>query len=121
MFHLPLLQISHKYRSEPHFWLSEAIATFGLISTIALAGRKRMDAAPLCIALYITAAYWFTSSTSFANPAVTIARSLTNTFCGIEPSGVLPFMFAQFVSAAIAFLLLKRIPIVSKVSKGESL
>lgn len=107
MFHQPILQLSIKNRAEPHLWLSEVVATFGLIATIALAGRKRIEAAPMSIALYITAAYWFTSSTSFANPAVTIARSLTNTFCGIEPYGVLPFIFAQLIGAAMVFYLLK--------------
>lgn len=108
MFHQPILQLSQKNRAGPHLWLSEVIATFGLITTIALAGRKRLEAAPMSIALYIMAAYWFTSSTSFANPAVTIARALTNTFCGIEPNGVIPFILAQFVGATLAFALLKR-------------
>jgi glycerol uptake facilitator-like aquaporin len=107
MFHQAIFQVSQKIRAEPHLWLSETIATFGLIATITLAGRNRAEAAPMSIALYITAAYWFTSSTSFANPAVTVARSLTNTFCGIEPSGVLPFVIAQFIGAVIAFQALK--------------
>src|SRR4051812_25542674 len=94
MFNQTILQVSGKDRASVHLYVSEVIATFGLICTIALAGRKRIEAAPLSIALYITGAYWFTSSTSFANPAVTLARMLTDTFCGIAPGGVLPFMAA---------------------------
>jgi len=109
MFQLQIIQLSQKNRAEPHLWLSEVIATFGLILTIALAGRKRAEAVPMTVALYITAAYWFTSSTSFANPAVTIARSLTNSFCGIEPGGVLPFLASQLLGALLGFLLLKRL------------
>ncbi len=110
IFAKEILQISAKNRAEPHLWLSELIATFGLIATIALAGRRRVEAAPISVALYILAAYWFTSSTSFANPAVTLARSLTNTFCGIAPGGVLPFFLAQFLGATLAFLLIKKLP-----------
>jgi glycerol uptake facilitator-like aquaporin len=109
MFHLPIFQFSAKNRAEPHLWISEVVATFGLICTIALAGRRRVEAAPISIALYIMAAYWFTSSTSFANPAVTLARSLTDTFCGIAPPGVVPFILAQAAGAAIAFLALSRL------------
>ncbi len=109
MFHQALLQFSTKDRSSPNLWVSETVATFGLLCVIALAGRKRVEAAPMSITLYIVAAYWFTSSTSFANPAVTFARSLTNTFCGIAPSGVLPFIAAQLLGAGLAFVLLRRI------------
>lgn len=108
MFAKEIFQLSLKDRAAPHLWLSEVVATFGLLCTIALAGRKRVEAAPVSIALYITAAYWFTSSTSFANPAVTLARSLTDTFCGIAPAGILPFVAAQLVGAGLAFLLLRR-------------
>lgn len=94
---------------EPHLWLSEIVATFGLICTIALAGRKRVEAAPIAIALYITSAYWFTASTSFANPAVTLARAFTNTFCGIEPSGVFPFFIAQVTGAIMAFSIIGKL------------
>ena len=94
MFGQPVLQISSKSRFAAHLWFSEAIATGGLIFTIALAGRKHVEFAPMSVAAYITAAYWFTSSTSFANPAVTIARTLTNTFCGIAPAGAPPFIIA---------------------------
>jgi glycerol uptake facilitator-like aquaporin len=110
MFGKEIFQLSNHRRTEPGLWLSEVIATFGLICTIALAGRKRVEVAPMAIALYIVAAYWFTSSTSFANPAVTIARSLTNTFCGIELAGVVPFVVAQSIGAALAFLVLRRVP-----------
>lgn len=106
MFDQPVFQIATRMRFGPHLWLSEALATFGLITTIALAGKKNVEFAPLSIAAYVTAAYWFTSSTSFANPAVTIARALTNTFCGIAPSGVAPFIGAQIVGAFVAMKLL---------------
>ena len=106
MFHQEIFQISTKDRSGSHLWISEIVATFGLICTIALAGKKRVEFAPISIAAYITAAYWFTSSTSFANPAVTVARAFTNTFCGIAPTGVLPFILAQIAGATLAFFLL---------------
>ena len=109
MFQQALLQVSTKERSTPNLWISEFIATFGLLCTIALAGRKRPEAAPVSIALYIVAAYWFTSSTSFANPAVTLARSFTNTFCGIAPNGILPFFAAQITGALSAFWILRKI------------
>jgi glycerol uptake facilitator-like aquaporin len=109
MFGQAIIQISTKNRNEPRLWLSEVIATFGLIGTIALSGKKHVEFAPFSIALYIVSAYWFTSSTSFANPAVTIARSLTNTFCGINPSGLFPFIIAQVLGAILAFILLKEI------------
>jgi glycerol uptake facilitator-like aquaporin len=108
MFDQSILQLSTKDRFAPHLWFSEAIATFGLISVIALAGKKHVELAPLSIAAYITSAYWFTSSTSFANPAVTAARMLTDTFCGIAPAGVLPFVGAQVLGASVAFLLLSK-------------
>lgn len=108
MFHQAIIQSSSKNRADINFFLSEVIATFGLISTIKLSGRNRIEILPMSIALYITAAYWFTSSTSFANPSVTMARAFTNTFCGIEPNGVLPFILAQFIGATLAFFLLKK-------------
>lgn len=107
MFNLLIFQVSLKDRNEPHLWVSEIVATFGLICVIALSGKKHVEFAPFSIALYIVSAYWFTSSTSFANPAVTIARALTNTFCGIGPSGVLAFIVAQIVGAVLAYLLLR--------------
>ena len=109
MFAVPVLQVSAKDRAHPNLWLSEVVATFGLLATIALVGRKRVEAAPATIALYITGAYWFTSSTSFANPAVTLARSLTDTFCGIAPGGILPFVLAQLAGAGLAFVALRRL------------
>lgn len=109
MFHQAIIQISTKDRFAPNLWFAEIVATFGLISTIALAGRKHVECAPMSIAAYIMAAYWFTSSTSFANPAVTVARLFTNTFCGIAPSGVAPFIGAQVVGAILAFWLMRRL------------
>lgn len=110
MFNVSVLQVSSKDRAHGNLWLSEAIATLGLICTIALVGRKRVEAAPTTIALYITGAYWFTSSTAFANPAVTLARAFTDTFCGIAPAGVPPFLLAQLVGAWLAYQLLRRLP-----------
>jgi len=109
MFHQELFQVSLKNKNEWHLGISEVIATFGLISTIALAGRKHVEFVPMTIAAYIASAYWFTSSTSFANPAVTIARTLTNTFCGIAPRGVLMFIDAQFIGAILSFYLLRKL------------
>jgi glycerol uptake facilitator-like aquaporin len=109
MFDQELLQISQKVRVGAHLWVSEVVATFGLISVIALAGRKHVEFAPMAIASYITSAYWFTSSTSFANPAVTIARSFTNTFCGIAPNGILFFIMAQVLGALISFVVLRKL------------
>lgn len=120
MFDQVLVQISHKDRLAPHLWLSEVVATFGLISTIGLAGKKHVEFAPLSVAAYIVAAYWFTSSTSFANPAVTVARMLTDTFCGISPAGVLPFIGAQFIGAAAAFLILLKADQTSKAAGFKS-
>ena len=108
MFNQSVLQISEKNRGGTHLYVSELVATFGLICTIALAGRKHVEFASISIAAYITAAYWFTSSTSFANPAVTFARMLTNTFCGISPSSVTPFIVAQIIGGLLAYLLLKK-------------
>ena len=105
MFELPVLQISLTTRTGFGQWLAEAIATFGLLLTI-LGGSARSPAAvPYAVGLYITSAYWFTVSTSFANPAVTIARSLSDTFAGIGPSGVLAFIAAQLVGMLAAVTL----------------
>ncbi|NOT78807.1 MAG: aquaporin family protein [Bacteriovoracaceae bacterium] len=109
MFHQEILQLSVKSRMGSHLWISELIATFGLICTIALSGRKHVEFAPMSIAAYIVSAYWFTSSTSFANPAVTLARAFTNTFCGINIGGIVPFVVAQFVGALLAFSILKKL------------
>jgi len=104
MFDLPILQSSDRLRSGPGQWLSEGIATFGLLITILGTIRHRPASVPASVALYITAAYWFTSSTSFANPTITIARSMTASFAGIAPSSVLPFILAQLVGAVLALV-----------------
>lgn len=105
MFDLPTLQLSVKARSGLGQWTGEAIATFGLILTILGTVRFRRGWVPASVALYITAAYWFTSSTSFANPAITVARSLSDTFAGIAPHDVPLFIVAQLLGAAFAALL----------------
>ena len=105
MFGLPTLQLSVKARTGLGQWTGEAIATFGLILTILGTVRFRQPWVPATVAAYITAAYWFTSSTSFANPAITVARSLTNTFAGIAPHDVPLFILAQLLGAASAALL----------------
>lgn len=107
MFGLAPLQVATKERLSFGFGVSEFVATFGLMSTIALAGRKRVELVPLAVAAYITSAYWFTSSTSFANPAVTVARAFTDTFCGIAPNGIAPFVVAQIAGTLGAFALLR--------------
>lgn len=104
MFHAPILQTSLKARQGFHLAVSEFIATVGLLAVISLAGRKRVEWAPAAIAAYITSAYWFTSSTSFANPAVTVARAMTDTFCGIAPGGVPLFLAAQAAAVFTVFL-----------------
>lgn len=105
MFGLPTLQLSVKARTGLGQWTGEAIATFGLILTILGSVRFRREWVPATVALYIVGAYWFTSSTSFANPAITVARSLTNTFAGIAPHDVPLFIIAQLFGAACAALL----------------
>lgn len=105
MFDLPLWQIATTARSGSGQWVAELIATFGLLLTIFGCVARTSDAVAYAAGLYITAAYWFTASTSFANPAVTIARSVSDTFAGIAPSGVLPFILAQLVGALLAVLL----------------
>jgi glycerol uptake facilitator-like aquaporin len=104
MFDLPILELSTKVRAGPGQLAGEAIATFGLILTILGTVRMRPAAVPASVALYITAAYWFTSSTSFANPAITIARSLSDSFAGIAPAYVPGFIAAQLVGAIAAHL-----------------
>lgn len=102
MFEVPTLQLSVKARTGLGQWTGEFIATFGLILTILGSVRFRERWVPATVALYITAAYWFTSSTSFANPAITVARSLTNSFAGIDPHDVPSFIVAQLLGAAFA-------------------
>jgi glycerol uptake facilitator-like aquaporin len=106
MFELPLLQASLKVRSGGAQWFSEAVAAFGLIVTILAGLRFARASVPALVGLYITAAYWFTASTSFANPAVAIARSLSNTFSGIRPQDLPGFIAAECCGAVIAMLLL---------------
>lgn len=105
MFDLPVLQMSAKARTGLGQWTGEAIATFGLILTILGTVKHRPQWVPASVALYITAAYWFTSSTSFANPAITVARSLSDTFAGIAPVDVPAFVIAQLFGAGCAVLL----------------
>jgi glycerol uptake facilitator-like aquaporin len=105
MFDLALLQISTTVRSSPGQWLSEVVATAGLILTILSVRKHKPDALPMAIALYIVAAYWFTASTSFANPAVTLARALTDTFAGIRPVDVPFFVIAQLAGAIVGALI----------------
>jgi glycerol uptake facilitator-like aquaporin len=102
MFAEPIWQVSTKLRAGPAQAFSEAVATFGLIGAILGALRFRPGATPAAVSLYIVAAYWFTASTSFANPAVTFARALSNTFAGIAPSSAPAFIAAQLIGAAAA-------------------
>jgi glycerol uptake facilitator-like aquaporin len=106
MFGLHVLDISMKARTGGAQWFAEAVATFGLVATILAGIRFQRNAVPWLVGLYITAAYWFTASTSFANPAVAIARSLTNTFAGIRPIDLPGFIVAQLLGAILASLLM---------------
>jgi len=101
MFGLPVLQLSLTERTGTGQWLAEAVATFGLLLTIFGVASRTPAAVPYAVGLYITSAYWFTASTSFANPAVTIARSLSDTFAGIAPQGVPAFIVAQSIGAIL--------------------
>lgn len=105
MFGKKIVQLSTQNRSEFRLYFSEVIATLGLILVISLSGKKNVEKTPMAVALFITSAYWCTSSTSFANPAVTIARSLTDTFSGILWAGAPGFIAAQFAGAGLAFWL----------------
>ena len=104
MFGEPVLQVSHKLRDGPALAWSEFVATFGLFATILGVSRFKAEAVGVAVGLYITAAYWFTASTSFANPAVTLARSASDTFAGIAPASVPTFVLAQFAAAVVATL-----------------
>lgn len=104
MFDLPMFLVSSIDRSGGHLIFSEAIATFGLIMVVALSGKKHVEFAPMSVAAYITAGYWFTSSTAFTNPAVTFARMFTNTFGGMSPVHFLPLVAAQVIGAVLACL-----------------
>jgi glycerol uptake facilitator-like aquaporin len=105
MFELPLWQLSATVRSGAGQWLAEAVATFGLVLTILGCAARTPAAVPYAVGLYITSAYWFTASTSFANPAVTLARSMSDTFAGIAPAGVAAFIAAQLGGMITAVLL----------------
>ena len=107
MFGLPVISLSHHARSGPAQIFSEFVATFGLLATIWGCSRTRIKAVPFAVGAYITSAYWFTSSTSFANPAVTIARCLSDTFAGIRPADVAPFIAAQILGAFCATMLFR--------------
>ncbi|MEM1301930.1 MAG: MIP/aquaporin family protein [Pseudomonadota bacterium] len=109
MFNQPILQLSTTDRTGLNLWSSEVIATFGLLFVIFGGLRSRPDAVPALVAFYITGAYWFTSSTSFANPAVTIARGMSNTFAGINPAHVPIYVLLQLATAFIATPLLARL------------
>lgn len=103
MFALPLLQVSATARTGANVWLSEIVATFGLVAVILIGLRNARTDMPWLVGLYITAAYWFTASTSFANPAVAIARAFTNTFSGIRPLDVPLFIIVELLGALLAF------------------
>ena len=105
MFELPVWQFSITVRTGPGQWLAEAVATFGLLLTIFGCVWRRPDSVAYAVGLYIIAAYWFTASTSFANPAVTVARSLSDTFAGIAPAGAPAFIVAQLAGTLAAVVL----------------
>lgn len=107
MFAESILQISAKLRNGPAQGLSEIVATFGLVGTILATQHSRAEFTPMAVGLYISAAYWFTASTSFANPAVTIARGLSDTFAGIAPSSIPQFIAAQVTGAVLADILFR--------------
>jgi glycerol uptake facilitator-like aquaporin len=107
MFAEPLFSASMKIRTGPPQWFSEALATFGLVMIILGCARQKITQVPMAVAAYITAAYWFTSSTSFANPAVTLARAASNTFAGIRPDDMLAFIAAQLIGALAAMLFMR--------------
>ncbi|MEL6884018.1 MAG: aquaporin [Pseudomonadota bacterium] len=110
MFDLPILQLSDTlHRTGPAQWWSEVVATFGLLFVIFGGLRSRPDAVPTLVALYITGAYWFTASTSFANPAVTIARGFSDTFAGIYPGHIAAFIIAQCVAVLLGHIVLRRL------------
>lgn len=102
MFELPLVEFASKMRGGPPQWVAEVVATFGLLLTIFGCLRFKPDAVPMAVGLFISAGYWFTSSTSFANPAVTIARTLSDTFTGIAPADAPFFIVAQLLGALLA-------------------
>ncbi|MEE8531808.1 MAG: aquaporin family protein, partial [Hyphomicrobium sp.] len=120
MFAETLFQFSGTERNGAPQWLAEVVATFGLVLTILLTLRSRPGAVGPCVGLYIASAYWFTASTSFANPAVTIARALTNTFSGIRPLDVGPFLLAEVIGAVLALYVARLLLARSTPSSEES-
>jgi glycerol uptake facilitator-like aquaporin len=109
MFEEPLYSVARHARQGPAQLLSEFVATFGLVTVIGSCARHRASAVPFAVGAYITAAYWFTASTSFANPAVTVARAVSDTFVGIRPMDVPGFVLAQALGAAAAVLVVRRL------------
>ena len=109
IFDLDIISISDNKRLTSGIFVSEIIATFGLLITILLLSKQKTEMVAPAVGLYIGAAYWFTSSTSFSNPAVTIARTLSNTFTGIIPSDVIPFIFAQLIGTFIVYFIYKHV------------
>ena len=109
IFDLDIISISDNKRLTRGIFISEVFATFGLLITILLVSKQKTEMVAVAVGLYIGAAYWFTSSTSFSNPAVTIARTLSNTFTGITPLDVLPFILAQLIGATMIFLVYKSV------------
>jgi len=107
MFEISIIQLSTNVRTGYSQYFSEVIAAFGLLLTILLGTKQKSGSVATLVAFYITAAYWFTSSTSFANPAVTIARTLTDTFSGIQYGDTIPFIMAQIIGGSLAYLLFK--------------
>ena len=110
MFDLPLLQVSDTVRTGLGQWWSEVVATFGLVFVVLSCDRHRPWSAPIAVGAYIAAAYWFTASTSLANPAVTLARAFTDTFSGIRPADVAAFMVAQLLGGGLAILADRAMP-----------
>ncbi len=106
MFAMPIFELSTKLRDGPSQWLAEFVATFGLLATIAGSVRVSPASTPMLVGLYISAAYWFTASTSFANPAVTVARALSDSFAGIAPRSAPGFIVAQFAAAIVGYAVL---------------
>ena len=107
IFDLDIISISDNRRLTTGIFISEIIATFGLLLTILLVSKQKSEMVAVAVGLFIVAAYWFTSSTSFSNPAVTIARTLSDTFTGIVPSDVVPFIFAQLIGTFIVYFIYK--------------
>jgi glycerol uptake facilitator-like aquaporin len=120
MFGERLFMFSQHARTGAGLWFSEFIATFGLVAAIAGCSRRHADAVPLVVGAYITAAYWFTASTSFANPAVTLARTLTDTFAGIRPTDAPAFIVAQLLGGASAAVLLRWLTASLDVSRHDA-